>query len=202
MCARACQFIQIMWLKLKQSIQKNYELALPWLALLLGFLFAYAFWKNEKQNAEFDQQIRFEYKVKEAKDLIYKHVEIYEQTLYGLQSFYKASDFVTEDEFNRYVGVLFDPKKYHGLKEVSFIKYVDINLPSSYQQFIPSMDVFLHQNGHSQHQPSVLAPKVYVVPSLRNASSYCVAPVKSRPLTKWILVVCHALPFQNSCILL
>lgn len=158
-----------MWLTLKQSIQKNYELALPWLALLLGFLFAYAFWKNEKQSAEFDQQIRFEYKVKTAKDLIVQHVEIYEQTLYGLQSFYKASDFVTEDEFNRYVGVLFDPKKYHGLKEVSFIKYVDINLPSSYQQFIPSMDVFLHQNGHGQHQASILAPKVYVVPSQSTA---------------------------------
>ena len=170
--------------KFKHWLQDNYDRALPWLVLIVGLPFAYAIWSNEKANIELDQQLRFEYKTKEARDLILYDLDLYEQALYGVQSFFRASDFVAEDEFNLYADGILGRDQYHGIQEVSFVKYIDIQAPETYQPFVQNIAEFTQQHAVNAATRE-LAPKVYVVPS--NPSELYANQFESPQVKSWLI---------------
>lgn len=141
-------------------------MVLPWAMLFIALPLSFVIWTNEKNNATLDQRLRFDYRAKEARDLITQQLMVYEKSLYGVQSFFKASDFVTESEFSEYVSILLNTQKFDGLKEVGFIKYVDTNQPATYQPFSQYVGTLVKQ-AQSSTTATMFAPFVYTVPKQR-----------------------------------
>lgn len=150
--------------KLKHCLQHHYVWLLPCLMLLVGLPFSYVVWNSEKDAVEFDQQLRFEYKVKEVRDLILYRLDLYEQVLYGLQSFYRASDFVSEEEFKLYASAVLNSGKYPGVQVLGFVKYMDARAPITFKPYVNNIVEFAkHHYGSAEF--TEIAPKVYVIPS-------------------------------------
>lgn len=120
------------YLKFKSLDRHHLNSWLPWLVLLVALPVTFTIWQTERENAELDQQQGFEYRVREASSLIHRQLAAYEHSLLGIQSFYKASNFVSKEEFNFYVSDLLGPERHSGLKAVSFAKYIDVNDSDSY----------------------------------------------------------------------
>ena len=106
---------------------------LPWIFLLIALPVTFLIWQNEKSSADMDQQLRFEYRAEEAHSLIMKQLTVYQQSLIGIQSFFRASSFVSQEEFADYVEVLLHPSKHIGLQQVGFAKYVDLGRPETHE---------------------------------------------------------------------
>lgn len=129
--------------------------------MLIALPVTFLIWQNEKSSADMDQQLRFEYRAEEAHSLIMKQLTVYQQSLIGIQSFFRASSFVSQEEFADYVEVLLHPSKHLGLQQVGFAKYVDLSRPETHEA-IRGLANALPLNASSA-QP-IYAPILYALP--------------------------------------
>ena len=156
-------------LKLKHWMVSHAEYWLPLLVLLICLPATYSIWQGQKEKAIQDQKSRFEYKVKDVAELVDQHLQVYEQSLLGLRSFFRASDFVNASEFHDYVSVILDSDRHKGLKSLSFAKWMQADVPETYafmdadwQKVAQKMNA----DGHDQQ----FAPILYAEPKATNAS--------------------------------
>lgn len=155
-------------------VRRQVDAWLPWVFLFVALPITYLIWQNEKHNADVEQQIRFEYHAKETVGLIKRHLMEYEHMLDGMQSFFRASNFVSEDEFNDYVGELIQPNRLSDLRSLAFAKYVDQSRPETYVNF--GKDWQALSNRMTPHEiRAFYAPVIYAAPN----SSLLLTPHKS-----------------------
>lgn len=155
-------------------MQRQVDAWLPWVFLFAALPITYLIWQNEKHNAFMEQQIRFEYHAKETAGLIKRHLMEYEHMLDGMQSFFRASNFVSEDEFNDYVGALLQPKRLYGLRSLAFAKYIDASHPESFTNIGKDWQA-LAKSMTPYEARSFYAPIIYAAPN----DSLLLAPKKT-----------------------
>jgi len=158
--------------------------ALPWLVLLVGLPLVYAAWVDERAHAEVDQKLHFEIMVKEARDRILYQFALYEQSLYGVKNFYRASLFVDEEEFGLYAGAVLQQHQHQGMEYISFVKYMDTRAPHTYQAYLDNVSAFTEQH-YGKPVVGEIAPTWYVVPA--NASPKYVDQLHVQPAKDWLL---------------
>ncbi len=155
-------------LKLKiLSSRYSYEW-LPLFALLVGLLMTYALWTNEKKNTDKALEYRYEYILKAAENTVLKQIANFHQAMLGVQSFFRASNYVTSNEFNLYVSNLLREQRELGLKSVGFARYVDTHKPETYADLGSNvMHMLIHDKPITKHQ---FAPIAYLEPKLEEVS--------------------------------
>lgn len=158
-------------------VQRQVDAWLPWVFLFAALPITFLIWQNEKYNAYTEQKIRFEYHAKETTSLIKRHLLEYEHMLDGVQSFYRASNFVSEEEFNDYVSALLQPNRLTGLRSLAFAKYVDETRPASYAGLASDWQSLAKRMSPYEAR-AVYAPIVYAAPN----SSLLLAPHKTGTL--------------------
>jgi diguanylate cyclase (GGDEF)-like protein/PAS domain S-box-containing protein len=173
--------------------QRHVDAWLPWLFLMMALPVTFLIWKNEKQNAYIEQQIRFEYHAKEATGLIKRHLLEYEHMLEGMQSFFRASVFVDQHEFDDYVNALLQPKRLLGLHSLAYAKYIDSTRPATYTSL--GTDWFaLTQRMQPKQDRSFYAPIIYAAPN----ASLLIASVESNRLLDVLAEAPIRQAFQHS----
>ncbi len=145
-------------------VQRQVDAWLPWVFLFAALPITFLIWQNEKHNAYTEQKIRFEYHAKETTSLIKRHLLEYEHMLEGVQSFFRASNFVSEDEFNDYVSALLQPNRLSGLRSLAFAKYVDESRPASYVGLAKDWQSLAKRMSPYEAR-AVYAPIVYAAPN-------------------------------------
>lgn len=158
-------------------VQRQVDAWLPWVFLFAALPITFLIWQNEKYNAYTEQKIRFEYHAKDTTSLIKRHLLEYEHMLDGVQSFYRASNFVSEEEFNDYVSALLQPNRLTGLRSLAFAKYVDETRPASYAGLARDWQSLAKRMSPYEAR-AVYAPIVYAAPN----SSLLLAPHKTGTL--------------------
>jgi diguanylate cyclase (GGDEF)-like protein/PAS domain S-box-containing protein len=148
----------------KWIMQRHADAWLPWVFLLAALPITYLIWQNEKHNAYVEQEIRFEYHAKEATGLIKRQLLEFEHTLIGIQSFFRASNFVSETEFNDYVSVLLQPNHLPGLRSIAFARYVDSTRPETYETLSTEWQS-LAERMQPKEVRTFYAPIVYAAPN-------------------------------------
>jgi diguanylate cyclase (GGDEF)-like protein/PAS domain S-box-containing protein len=143
--------------------QRQVDAWLPWIFLFVALPVTFLIWKNEKDNAYTEQQIRFEYHAKEATNLINRQLTQYAYVLEGMQSFFRASIFVDKLEFNDYVSALLQPNRLSGLRSVAFAKYIDSSRPETYATLNTDWHA-LTQNIEPRELRTFYAPIIYAAP--------------------------------------
>lgn len=150
---------------------------LPWVFLFAALPITFLIWQHEKYLAYTEQKIRFESHAKETEGLIQRHLLEYQHMLDGVQSFYRASSFVSQEEFNDYVSALLQPNRFSDLRSLAFAKYVDETSPASYvglaedwQSLAKRMTPYTASDAY--------APIIYAAPN----SSLLLAPHKTGTL--------------------
>lgn len=131
-------------------------------AIMMGLAFSYAIWINERTNIENDHYRAFEYQVKEVENTLTKRLHEYEHALIGLENFYRASEFVTDDEFQLYVSALIQETNYPELVNIGFAKYVNQDSPESFIALGRDASVLEKQLRDSPHEA---IPIIYVAPT-------------------------------------
>lgn len=152
------------------SAIRYYDRWLPWVFLAVALPVTCLIWQNEKNNANMDQQLRFEFRTKEAQRLVMKQLMVYQESLIGIQSFFRASSFVSQGEFYDYAEVLLNPAKHPGLQQVGFAKFVELSRPETFAAInaLDSNWVVSVPAGQSSY-----APIVYALPlSLATSENY------------------------------
>mgnify|MGYP000846243746 CR=1 FL=1 len=143
--------------------QRQVDAWLPWISLFVALPITFLIWKHEKDRAYAEQEIRFEYHAKEATNLIKRQLIQYGYVLEGMQSFFRASIFVDEHEFNDYVGALLQPNRLSGLRSVAFAKYIDSTRPETYATLSTDWHV-LTQKIQPKEVRTFYAPIIYAAP--------------------------------------
>jgi diguanylate cyclase (GGDEF)-like protein/PAS domain S-box-containing protein len=110
---------------LYQLIKQHYYKWLPWLFLVVALPLTFSIWQGQRHEVFLKQQSVFDNAVENAKESVLNELKAYEQILIGFQSFFGASNFVNESEFNRYSQLLVVSKKPAGLKQIGFARYLD-----------------------------------------------------------------------------
>jgi diguanylate cyclase (GGDEF)-like protein/PAS domain S-box-containing protein len=168
--------------------QRQVDAWLPWIFLLAALPITFLIWKHEKHNAYTEQEIRFEYHAKEASNLIRRQLMQYGHMLEGMQSFFRASIFVDEHEFNDYVSALLQPNRLSGLRSVAFAKYLDSTRPNTYAALNNDWHA-LTQKIEPKELRTFYAPIIYAAPS----SSLLI----TTPESKTFLDVLGEAPIRN-----
>ena len=158
-------------------VQRQVDAWLPWVFLFAALPITFLIWQNEKHNAYTEQKIRFEYHAKETTSLIKRHLLEYQHMLEGVQSFYRASNFVSQDEFNDYVSALLQPNRLSGLRSLAFARYVDETRPASYVGLAKDWQSLAKRMSPYEAR-AVYAPIIYAAPN----SSLLLAPHKTGAL--------------------
>jgi CHASE1-domain containing sensor protein len=111
-------------MKLTNYLRSNLSPALTFSALIISLLVTYLSYSQAKSNLEQKTQAYFDFRVREALDLIKRRMTLYEQVLYGTNPLFNASSAVTRNEFKQYVATLNLTNNFPGIQGVGFSQIV------------------------------------------------------------------------------
>ncbi|TSA56988.1 MAG: hypothetical protein D4R39_03200 [Methylophilaceae bacterium] len=92
------------------------SLALPLLTLLISLLITYQVFHVAQVEDKHKAQVYFDFRVREATDLINQRMKTYEQALRGTAGLFRASNTVERNDFKQYVASLNLAKNYPGIQ--------------------------------------------------------------------------------------
>jgi PAS domain S-box-containing protein len=95
-------------------------LILPILMLLISLFLTYHTYNTTRIKLEKNTQTYFDFRVREATNLINSHMYTSQQVLYGTRGLFQASNTVERDEFKRYIAALDLTENYPGIQVVGF----------------------------------------------------------------------------------
>ncbi|MEZ0316447.1 MAG: EAL domain-containing protein, partial [Methylophilaceae bacterium] len=140
----------------------NLDKLLPWLVVVIALLVSWQMWRYERASEFKKLQTSFDFRVKDAGNLIEQKILIYKQALVGLQSFFEASDAVERDEFHNYVYKLLLAEQHQGIVAVGFSELVpDTQLDQhtkAVRRAVPEYNVF------PEDVRDIYAPIVFIEP--------------------------------------
>ncbi|MFQ3235394.1 MAG: PAS domain S-box-containing protein [Paraglaciecola sp.] len=96
----------------------NLSVTLPFLTLLFSLFITYQAFNATQIELEQRTRTYFDFRVREAVNLINSRIHVYEQVLYGAQGLSQASNDIERDEFKRYVSTLNLTENYPGIQGV------------------------------------------------------------------------------------
>jgi diguanylate cyclase (GGDEF)-like protein/PAS domain S-box-containing protein len=101
-------------------LHNNKTLIYPLLTLIVCLLITYIAFSKAKTEVDADRQVYFDFRVREAINLIENRMQTYEQVLLGTAGLFKSSKKVERNEFKEYVETLNLAKNYPGIQGVGF----------------------------------------------------------------------------------
>lgn len=119
-----------LWLKLFQRE------VLAWIVLVLSLLLTISVWYLLTTKVETKKAVQFAAKTERIKSSIKFKMHGYEMMLHGAAGLFNASDYVSRDEWQRYVGSLSLKKHYPGVQTVGFGRYLKDYQVSSYMDSV------------------------------------------------------------------
>jgi PAS domain S-box-containing protein len=99
---------------------------LPILTLLFTLFLTYQTFYRTKIEFEEIKQTYFDFRVREAVNLIDSHLDTYKKVLYGSRGLFYASDTIERNEFTRYASSLNLTENYPGLQAIGFSQVVPL----------------------------------------------------------------------------
>lgn len=96
----------------------------PLLTLIVCLFFSLIIYNRVKTEVESKTQVYFDFRVRQAIDLINNRMQTYEQVLLGTSGLFKSSKNVERNEFKQYVEMLNLTKNYPGIQGVGFSQVV------------------------------------------------------------------------------
>jgi signal transduction histidine kinase len=107
-------------MKITKYFYLEMSVALPILTLLISLLITYQALHVAQDEVKQKAQIYFDFRVREANNLINQRMKVYEQALRGTAGLFKASNTVERNDFKQYVASLNLAKNYAGIQGVGF----------------------------------------------------------------------------------
>lgn len=107
-------------MKLPKYFRLNTAVAYPLLTLIVCLSVTYQAFHITQIEVDKNKQVYFDFRVREATNLIAQRMQVYEQVLLGVSGLYAASNNVERKEFKRYVVALDLAKNYPGIQGVGF----------------------------------------------------------------------------------
>ena len=107
-------------MKFTQYCSLKMSVALPLLTLLISLLINYQVFHVAKVEVEHKAQVYFDFRVREATNLINQRMKAYELALRGAAGLFKASDSVERNDFKQYVASINLAKNYPGIQGLGF----------------------------------------------------------------------------------
>ncbi|MFV1923037.1 MAG: CHASE domain-containing protein [Methylotenera sp.] len=101
-------------------LHNNKTVIYPLLTLIVCLLITYIAFSKAKTEVDADRQVYFDFRVREAINLIENRMQTYEQVLLGTAGLFKSSKKVERNEFKEYVETLNLAKNYPGIQGVGF----------------------------------------------------------------------------------
>ncbi len=101
-------------------LSTNKTLAYPLTILILCLILTYSAFNKAKTENDTNAEVYFDFRVREAINLIKNRMKAYEQVLLGASGLYISSESVKRNEFRQYVEALNLPKSYPGIQGVGF----------------------------------------------------------------------------------
>lgn len=101
-------------------LHNNKTVIYPLLTLIICLLLTYIAFSKAKTEGDADKQVYFDFRVREATNLINNRMQAYEQVLLGTAGLFKSSKKVERNEFREYVETLNLAKNYPGIQGVGF----------------------------------------------------------------------------------
>lgn len=120
-------------------------------------------WMNERQHAEALQAVKFKQSVLVASEAIQQRLNAYRQILKGVEQLYISSQFVSADEFRRYVEDFTKSTEYNSLNALGFIKYIHLHHPETFKDLEMPVQQLLKQLEFVKGDDEI-APVLYVEP--------------------------------------
>lgn len=149
---------------------KWYEL-LPWFFLFITLPATYFIWQSARATTFLEKEAAFREQVYDAANELAQHVTVYEQTLYGVRSFFDASELVTKEEFDLFAYDILHAEHTAGLNQVGFAKLVDPAKLASYRELATA-----HQKAILKlDQQSLHAPIIYIAGRKRAPQHHLIA---------------------------
>jgi PAS domain S-box-containing protein len=159
-------------MKLPKSLRLNSTVVFPLLTLIVCLLITYLAVNITKIEAKQKTQLYFDFRVREATNLINQRMQAYEQVLRGAAGLFTASNSVERHEFKQYVATLNLAKNYAGVQGVGF----SLIVPSSKKtQHIASIrsEGFLEYTIRPEGQRDIYTSIIYLEPfSERNQRAF------------------------------
>ncbi len=101
-------------------LHNNKTVTYPLLTLIICLFLTYIAFSKAKTQVDTDRQVYFDFRVREAINLINNRMHAYEQVLLGTAGLFKSSKKVERGEFKEYVETLNLAKNYPGIQGVGF----------------------------------------------------------------------------------
>ena len=120
-------------------------------------------WMNERQHAEALQAVKFKQSVLVASEAIQQRLNAYRQILKGVEQLYISSQFVSAEEFRRYVEDFTKSTEYNSLNALGFIKYIHLHHPETFKDLEMPVQQLLKQLEFIKGDDEI-APVLYVEP--------------------------------------
>jgi diguanylate cyclase (GGDEF)-like protein/PAS domain S-box-containing protein len=107
-------------MKITKYFYFNLSLALPLLILFISLFITYQAFSAAKIDLEQKTQTYFDFRVREAINLIKNRIDVYDQLLHGASGLFVSSNSVERNEFKRYIATLNLAKNHAGLQGMGF----------------------------------------------------------------------------------
>lgn len=111
-------------LELPNSKWERFSHYAPWLVLVICLAVTYGLWLTSKFDTESEAQDYFDIRVRESLDRAQYRLMVYEQVLRGAQGLFKATNYVSRDEFKNYVSMLRLADNFPGIQGVGFSQVI------------------------------------------------------------------------------
>ncbi len=177
-------------MKLSKCFSINSSVKFALLILIICLLITYQVFNAVKIDEAQKKQAYFDFRVREAIDLINHRMQTYEQILRGVAGLFKASNNIERNEFKRYMAMLDLTNNFSGMQGVGF----SLIVPASKKtQHIAS----IHSEGFPEYtirpdgQRDIYTSIVYLEPfSDRNLRAFgydmFTDPVRHAAMQKWV----------------
>lgn len=150
----------------------NRPVAFTLITLMIGLSVTYQLFQSAQIKIDREKQAYFDFRVREASNLISQRMQTYEQILLGASGLFKASNSVERYEFEQYVAALNLAKNYPGIQGVGFSQIIPSDKKAQHIASIRS-EGFSEYTIRPEGQRDIYTSIIYLEPFLaRNLRAF------------------------------
>ncbi len=159
-------------MKLFKYIGLNRPVALTLITLMIGLSITYQLFQSTQVKVDREKQVYFDFRVREASNLISQRMQAYEQVLLGASGLFKASNSVERYKFEQYVAALNLAENYPGIQGVGFSQIIPSDKKAQHIASIRS-EGFSEYTIRPEGQRDIYTSIIYLEPFLgRNLRAF------------------------------
>ncbi|MDD4926527.1 MAG: CHASE domain-containing protein [Methylotenera sp.] len=150
----------------------NRPVALTLITLMIGLSVTYQLFQSAQIKVDREKQVYFDFRVREASNLISQRMQAYEQVLLGASGLFEASNNVDRHEFEQYVAALNLAENYPGIQGVGFSLIISSDKKAQHIASIRS-EGFSEYTIRPEGQRDIYSSIIYLEPFLaRNLRAF------------------------------